>query len=37
VGPGELATHVFPSGFSAHWVRVVSDADTTASAQLFYT
>ncbi|MGP5198635.1 hypothetical protein ACTXKN_05700 [Brachybacterium alimentarium] len=37
VGPGELVTHVFPSGFSAHWVRVVSDADTTASAQLFYT
>ena len=37
VGPGALVTHVFPSGFSAHWVRVVSDADTTASAQLFYT
>ena len=37
VGPGELTTHVFPSGFSAHWVRVVSDTATTASAQLFYT
>lgn len=37
VGAGELNTHVFPSGFSAHWVRVVPDADTTASAQLFYT
>lgn len=37
VGPGQLLTHVFPRGFSAHWVRVVSDADTTASAQLFYT
>ncbi|MGO2046734.1 MAG: hypothetical protein ACTH2X_05770 [Brachybacterium tyrofermentans] len=37
VEPEELVTHVFPSGFSAHWVRVVSDADTTASAQLFYT
>lgn len=37
VGAGELLTHVFPSGFSAHWVRVVPDADTTASAQLFYT
>ncbi|MVA74440.1 hypothetical protein GC722_00090 [Auraticoccus sp. F435] len=37
VGPGELATHVFPSGFSAHWARVVSDVDTTASAQFVYT
>lgn len=37
VGPGETATHVFPTGFSAHWVRLVSDVDTTASAQLAYT
>lgn len=37
VEPECLVTHVFPSGFSAHWVRVVADADTTASAQLFYT
>jgi hypothetical protein len=37
VEPGALATHVFPSGFSAHWVRVVSGVDTTASAQFFYT
>lgn len=29
--------HVFPPGFSAHWVRLVSDRDTVASAQLFYT
>jgi hypothetical protein len=31
------AQHVFPTGFSAHWVRVVSDADCIASAQLHYT
>jgi hypothetical protein len=37
VAPGALVTHVFPSGFSAHWIRVVSDTDTNASAQLFYT
>lgn len=37
VEPGELVTHVFPPGFSAHWLRVVSDRATTASAQLFYT
>lgn len=37
VEPGGLTTHVFPDGFSAHWVRVVSDADSTVSAQLFYT
>ncbi|MFE9043429.1 hypothetical protein ACFYOG_21325 [Streptomyces sp. NPDC007818] len=37
VPAGQLRTHVFPSGFSAHWVRIVSDRDTTASAQLFYT
>jgi hypothetical protein len=37
VAPGALVTHVFPSGFSAHWMRVVSDAATNASAQLFYT
>lgn len=28
---------VFPDGFSAHWVRVVSDADCTATAQFIYT
>ena len=29
--------HVFPSGFSAHWVRVVSNTDCIATAQLHYT
>ncbi|MFF9144947.1 hypothetical protein ACF1BN_08835 [Streptomyces sp. NPDC014861] len=37
VPAGQLPTHVIPSGFSAHWVRIVSDRDTTASAQLFHT
>jgi hypothetical protein len=29
--------HEFPTGFSAHWVRVVSGADCTATAMLHYT
>lgn len=33
---GETVTHIFPEGFHAHWVRVVSDAETTATAQLTY-
>ncbi|SEF18546.1 hypothetical protein [Jiangella alba] len=37
VEPGQTVTHVFPAGFSAHWVRLVSDTDTVASAQFFYT
>ncbi|MBC7928835.1 MAG: hypothetical protein H7039_24590, partial [Bryobacteraceae bacterium] len=28
--------HVFPSGFSAHWVRLIPSADCTASAEFFY-
>ena len=28
--------HVFPSGFSAHWVRLTPSADCTASAEFFY-
>jgi hypothetical protein len=31
------AYHVFPTGFSAHWVRLISDADCKATAQLAYT
>jgi hypothetical protein len=31
------AYRVFPSGFSAHWLRVTPHADCTATAQLFYT
>lgn len=33
---GEKATHTFPVGYSAHWVRVKADADCTATAQLKY-
>ena len=31
------AHHVFPTGFSAHWLRLVPHADCTATAQLHYT
>lgn len=34
---GGYAQHTFPDGFSAHWVRLVPDAATVMSAQLFYT
>jgi hypothetical protein len=37
VGPAAAVTRTFPTGFSAHWVRLVSDTDTVASAQFFYT
>ncbi len=29
--------HVFPPGFSAHWVRIVPGADCTATAEFIYT
>ena len=29
--------HVFPAGFSAHWVRLTADVDCTASAEFIYT
>ncbi|MEK7405833.1 MAG: hypothetical protein AAB225_12055 [Acidobacteriota bacterium] len=29
--------HLFPEGFSAHWVRLVAQAACTATAQFFYT
>ena len=28
--------HLFPEGFSAHWVRLVAQAACTATAQFFY-
>lgn len=31
------AFHVFPDGFSAHWVRAVSDTDATLTAYFHYT
>lgn len=34
---GGYAYHVFPAGFSAHWVRVVADRAGTATAQFAYT
>ncbi len=37
VGPAGSGCHVFPTGFSAHWLRIVPDADCTATAQLHYT
>lgn len=37
VGSGEYHHHAFPTGFSAHWVRIISTADTTATAQFAYT
>ena len=33
---GETTGHEFPDGFSAYWIRFVSDEDTTATAQLIY-
>jgi len=36
VPPGEEVTHEFPAGFTAHWVRVSSDHDCTATAQFIY-
>lgn len=36
VKPGETLVHEFPADFSAHWVRVVANADCTATAQLDY-
>jgi len=37
IDAGGYAHHTFPSGFSAHWVRVKSDTACTATAQLHYT
>jgi hypothetical protein len=37
VGAGQYKHHVFPPGFSAHWVRLVSDASCTATAEFMYT
>ncbi len=48
LGDGSFETHstsagtgyravVFPAGFSAHWVRLVSEAATTATAEFHYT
>lgn len=31
------ARHIFPPGFSAHWVRIVPSVDCTATAEFMYT
>jgi hypothetical protein len=36
VGPGETQRHLFLDGYAAHWVRVTSDAATTATAWFTY-
>ncbi len=36
VSPGEEFEHVFEPGYSAHWVRLISNAAATATAQLVY-
>ncbi|MGH2561572.1 MAG: hypothetical protein ACRDJH_21100 [Thermomicrobiales bacterium] len=37
VPAGGYVHHEFPSGFSAHWVRLTPDASCTATAQFMYT
>lgn len=37
VPAGGYVHHVFPTGFSAHWVRVTTDTDCVATAYLHYT
>lgn len=34
---GGFTYHVFPTGFSAHWVRLTGNVDCTATAQFVYT
>jgi hypothetical protein len=36
VEPGRSLRHTFPDDYSAHWVRLVSDTDTTATATFVY-
>jgi hypothetical protein len=37
VSQGPYAHHVFPAGFSAHWVRLTPSVSCTASAEFMYT
>lgn len=37
VPPSGYVPHVFPQGFSAHWVRIISSAACSATAQFHYT
>ena len=36
VKPGETLEYTFPDAFGAYWLRVVTDSDTTATAQFSY-
>ena len=36
LGAAQTIEHSFPEGFSAYWVRAVSDAATTATVQFEY-
>ncbi len=36
VAPGQAFNHVFPAGYSAHWIRFVAHTHCRASAQLRY-
>jgi len=36
VAPGQTPRHVFPDGYSAHWVRLTADRDCTATAWFIY-
>jgi hypothetical protein len=36
VAPGQTLSHVFPDGYSAHWVRVTANADCNATATFIY-
>lgn len=36
VGPDSAVDHEFPVGFSAYWIRAVSDRDTVATVQFTY-
>ena len=36
LAPGQALTHAFPEWLNAYWIRMVSTADTKASAQLTY-
>ena len=37
VAPGAYVPQVFPTGYSAHWVRVSADRDCQATAYFTYT
>jgi hypothetical protein len=36
-GSAGYARHIFPGGFSAHWIRLIPRGDCVASAEFFYT